>query len=393
MLGLTQAFGALYLATLLMQLGSTLLMTYLALRLSADGVTEFWIGALMAANALGMVLGGKAGHFLIDRVGHIRTYVASAGLIVAAVLAHEFSNALPFWLLLRSLVGLAMMCQLMVLESWLNERAPSHQRGSVLALYMVATYVGMMLGQLGLSFNGDLSIRALLGVAMAFSLCTLPVALTRGDHPAVLQPTPVAVRLFLRRVPQSLITVLISGMLNSSFFGLSAIYARQQGLGTVEVGQFLALTIGAGLLAQLPLGLLSDRVPRARLICRIAFLLILACLPLGFYQGLPFVALLLFGLCIGCLQFCLYPLGAALANEDIQPGLRVPLAGVLLTIFGIGSCIGPLLAGALMEQLGASSLYYFFAACAAVLALAVGWHRISGGQRKRCAALLMTKCN
>ncbi len=37
MLGLTKAFGALYLSSLLMQLGSTLLMTYLALRLNAGG--------------------------------------------------------------------------------------------------------------------------------------------------------------------------------------------------------------------------------------------------------------------------------------------------------------------------------------------------------------------
>ncbi len=168
MLGLGRTFGALYLATLLMQLGATLLTTYLALRLSGDGVAEFWVGSLTAANALGMVLGGRAGRLLIDRVGHVRTYVASAGLIVATVLAHEFNGALPFWLLLRGLVGAAMMCQLMVLESWLNERAPSHQRGSVLALYMIASYVGMMLGQLGISFSGDLGIRALLGVAMAF---------------------------------------------------------------------------------------------------------------------------------------------------------------------------------------------------------------------------------
>ncbi len=203
----------------------------------------------------------------------------------------------------------------------------------------------------------------------------VPIALTRGAHPSVSQPAAVGVGLFLRRVPQSLITVLISGMVNASFFGLSAIYARKQGMDTVEVGQFLALTVAAGLLAQHPLGLLSDRLPRASLIRRIAFLLILACLPLGFYPGLPFAALLLFGVAIGCLQFCLYPLGAALANDNIEPGLRVPLAGVLLTTFGIGSCIGPLLAGALMEQLGASSLYYFFAACAAVLALAAGQGR------------------
>nr|WP_260619621.1 MFS transporter [Pseudomonas sp. B11D7D] len=378
MLGLTQAFAALYLASLLMQLGSTLLMTYLALRLTAGGVAEFWGGALMAANALGMVVGGKVGQVLIGRVGHIRTYVACSGIICAAVLTHAFSEALPLWLLLRFVVGMAMMCQLMVVESWLNDCAQSDQRGKVLGIYMVAAYVGMMLGQLALSIDGNLGLHALLGVVIAFALSQVPVALTRSTHPAILSAEPVDLRLFLQRVPQSLITVLISGMINGSFYGLSSIYASRQGLSTVEVGQFMALAIAAGLLAQLPLGWLSDRLPRTSLIRGVAALLIVACLPLAFYQGASFGVLLLFSACIGFLQFCLYPLGVALANDNMEPRLRVSLAGLLLATFGVGACIGPLLAGALMEHFGSASLYYFFAACSGLLVLAVSQKRVTG---------------
>lgn len=378
MLGLTQAFAALYLASLLMQLGSTLLMTYLALRLTAGGIAEFWGGALMAANALGMVVGGKVGQVLIGRVGHIRTYVACSGIICAAVLTHAFSEALPLWLLLRFVVGMAMMCQLMVVESWLNDCAQSDQRGKVLGIYMVAAYVGMMLGQLALSIDGNLGLHALLGVVIAFALSQVPVALTRSTHPAILSAEPVDLPLFLQRVPQSLITVLISGMINGSFYGLSSIYASRQGLSTVEVGQFMALAIAAGLLAQLPLGWLSDRLPRTSLIRGVAALLILACLPLAFYQGASFGVLLLFSACIGFLQFCLYPLGVALANDNMEPRLRVSLAGLLLATFGVGACIGPLLAGALMEHFGSASLYYFFAACSGLLVLAVSQKRVTG---------------
>ena len=54
------SFRALYFATLLMLTGSGLLSTYLALRLAADKVDGLWVGALMAANYFGLVLGGSA---------------------------------------------------------------------------------------------------------------------------------------------------------------------------------------------------------------------------------------------------------------------------------------------------------------------------------------------
>ena len=378
MLGLTRTFGALYLATLLMQLGSTLLMTYLALRMEADGGAGLKGGALMAANSLGMILGAKLGSRLIAGVGHIRTYVACAGLISAAVLSHAFTAELWFWLLLRVIVGMAMMCQLMVLESWLNECAQSHQRGRVLALYMVASYVGMMLGQLVLTASGELGVLALIGVAMAFSLCLVPVALTRSMHPAAMEQSAVAVRLFIRRLPQSLMTVLVSGMINGSFFGLSSIFASKHGLSTSQVGLFMAVAIGAGLLAQLPLGLLSDRLPRASLIRGVALLLLAACLTMAWLPDMSLTGMLLLSATVGFLQFCLYPLGVALANDNIEPQLRVSLAGMLLLTFGVGACVGPLLAGVLMEYLGAAWLYLFCAASAGILTVAVSQQRISG---------------
>jgi MFS family permease len=74
-----KSFRALYFASLMMLIGSGLLSTYLALRLAADHVDSLWVGALMAANYFGLVLGGKIGHRLIARVGHIRAYATVPG--------------------------------------------------------------------------------------------------------------------------------------------------------------------------------------------------------------------------------------------------------------------------------------------------------------------------
>ncbi len=375
---LARSFGALYLATVLMQFGATLMMTYLALSIAGSGGQGLGGGALMAANSLGMVVGASVGSRLIQAVGHIRSYAACAGIIAAVALSHVLSDNLIAWLLLRAVMGLAMMCQLMVLESWLHERTHSEHRGRALALYMVASYVGMMLGQLALTANGSLGTKVIVAVAMAFSLCLVPIALTRSLHPATVDQVPISIILFVRRLPLSLATVLISGMINGSFFGLSAIYATTLGLNTAQVGLFMAVAIGAGLVAQWPLGWMSDRIPRASLIRVVAVLLFVACVPLTGIIKLSLPWLFVFSASVGFFQFCLYPLGAALANDNIESEQRVPLAGMLLLTFGAGACIGPLIAGGVMQLYGAFWLYTYLGVCAALLALIVSQRKVTG---------------
>ncbi|CAD5108564.1 MFS transporter [Zestomonas carbonaria] len=366
MRGIWKSFRALYFATLLMLIGSGLLSTYLALRL-ADRADGLWVGALMAANYFGLVLGGKLGHRLIARVGHIRAYVACAGVVTAAVLGHGLLDWLPAWLVLRAMVGLGMMCQYMVIESWLNEQAEASQRGQVFSGYMIASYLGLVLGQLALVLHPGLGPELLMLVALCFALCLVPVALTRKLHPAPLHPAPLEPRFFIGRVPQSLTTILVSGLVIGSFYGLAPLYATRQGLGTEQVGLFMGSCILAGLLVQWPLGWLSDRHDRARLIRGCAILLALAALPLAVLPQAPLPMLFAVGFVVCLLQFCLYPLAVAFSNDHVETERRVSLSAMLLVTFGVGACVGPLLGGVLMRLLGANMLYVFVVLCALVL--------------------------
>lgn len=355
-----KSFRALYFAALMMLIGSGLLSTYLALRLAADQVDSLWVGALMAANYFGLALGGKIGHRLIARVGHIRAYATCAGIVGAAVLGHGMVSWLPAWLFLRVIVGLGMMCQYMVIESWLNEQADAKQRGAVFSGYMIASYLGLVLGQLILVAHPQLGPELLMLVAMCFALCLVPVALTRRIHPAPLRPAPLDPRFFIKRVPQSLSTVLGSGLIVGSFYGLAPLYAAKQGLSTEQVGIFMGSCIFAGLLVQWPLGWLSDRYDRAVLIRGAAIGLAVAALPLAIWPSVPMVVLFAAGFLVSLLQFCLYPLAVAFSNDHVESERRVSLTAMLLVTYGVGASIGPLVAGVLMQQLGDQMLYAFF---------------------------------
>ncbi len=372
-----KSFRSLYFATLLMLLGSGLLSTYLALHVAerADGL---WVGALMTGFYLGLVLGGKLGHRLIARVGHIRTYVASAGIVTAAVLMHGMTESLPAWLALRVVVGLSMMSMYMVVESWLNEQSTSDERGMVFSGYMMASYLGMVLGQLVLAVMPELDINLLLLVALCFSLCLVPVALTRRIHPEPMHPAPMEPRYFFQRVPLSMLTSLVSGAMVGAFYGLAPLYASRIGLPTQMIGLFMATCIVAGLLVQGPLGWLSDRLDRPTLIRVCSALLMLVVLPQAIWTVLP-LPLIFIGGSLSCmLLFSLYPLAVAFANDNIEAEKRVSLTAVLLTTFGVGASISPLLVGVLMKEFGANMLFISLSLFAMLIAARVRPQAISG---------------
>ena len=228
-----------------------------------------------------------------------------------------------------------------------------------MSLYMVASYIGMMLGQLVLSLGDGLNALALSGVAIAFAIGLIPIAMHSGVKPNAILQARIKPMLYLRRLPQSLLTILASGLLNGCLYGLTPIFAAQLGFTPAQVGQFMAISIAAGLLAQLPLGKLSDHVSRITLIRFTAALLCIAYLPLALQLATTQLWIMLAGAAIGFLQFCLYPLGVAHANDNLEPELRVSVSGVLLMTFGIGATIGPLIAGAMMEHSGPQALYLF----------------------------------
>jgi MFS family permease len=358
----------LYLATLLMVLAAGLLTTYLGLRLAAIDVSKIWIGAMMSAYYLGLVAGSKIGHRLIARVGHIRAFVATAGIVTASALGHALIDDLNVWLLLRLMVGICMMCQYMVLESWLNEQADSKNRGTVFASYMIVSYLGLVLGQGAMSLNPELTIKPLLLVAICFALCIVPLALTRRIHPQPMRPAPLKIKAFWLKVPQSLTTIAMAGMIVGSFYGLAPAFAAAQGMNTEQVAAYMAATVVAGLLAQWPMGKLSDRIRRSRLIRTNTVILgvlvlAMALLPLSGYLQLAFT------FCFGILAFTLYPLATAMANQHIEQDERVALSATILLTFGLGASTGPLIASAFMQFGGSRMLYAFMALVAALLFL------------------------
>src|SRR3546814_14677770 len=69
---------------------------------------------------------------------------------------------------------------------------------------------------------------------------------------------------------------------------------------------------------------------------------------------------------------------SACANDNVEPGRRVGLGAILLMVYGLGACIGPLIVGELMRGINADTFYMFVSFAAAILVLVVRPARVTG---------------
>src|SRR5690606_34617685 len=273
------------------------------------------------------------------------------------------------------------MNQYMVIESWLNEQAESHMRGKVFAGYMVAVDLGLVVGQGLLAMSPTLDYKPLVLVAICFASCLIPLAVTRRVHPAKLVAAPLEIGFFCKRVPQALGSIFVAGLMVGAFYGLAPVYASRSGLDTTQASLFVAMCIVAGFCAQWPLGWLSDRLDRSWLIRGNAILLCLVAIPMWGLFDLPYWLLLANGFVTGMLLFTLYPLAVALGNDHVEQSRRVALSAMLLTTYGVGACLGPLLAGLMMHRFGPGMFYMLVSIYALALIFWVQPKRVTGRHR------------
>ncbi|MDY0272393.1 MAG: MFS transporter [Advenella sp.] len=381
MITLFLSFLSLYTAILFLSLGTGLFNTYIALFLTQNNVSEVWVGLLMAAYYAGLVLGARTGNKLIVYVGHIRAYAIAAAIVTVMVLLQTIVSDISLWLVFRFIVGMAMVTQYMILESWLSEQSDVTTRGSIFAFYMIMSSLGLVLGQASISLFPSLDHTPLIVVAIATALCLIPVAITRRVHPVIHSQAPIKFQVFIRLVPMSMFILFMAGCITGTFYSLAPVYGMKLGLDTNQLALYLSVCVVAGLLFQWPMGWLSDRIDRVKLIGINVFLLSLVTIPLYGYWEISFSLLLLLVAIVGVLQFTIYPLATAFANDHVEPGLRVGLSGVLIMVYGLGAGLGPIVAGKLMDMGGEGMFYMFTSACAFILAFFISRQKVSGKYR------------
>jgi MFS family permease len=208
-------------------------------------------------------------------------------------------------------------------------------------------------------------------VSILFSFALLPITLTPVTEPQPTEAPKLGLIELFAISPIGVIGAVGSGLLNGAFFSLGHVFAQGVGFSETGIATFMAATILGGAVFQWPVGHLSDRHDRRRVLflvcCASAAVAVAGYILARDYEG----TLIGIGIIYGGLSFTIYGLSVAHVNDLIDPSRVLEVTGGLLLLYGIGATVGPTLGGGVMDLMGPEALMLYLAGVLAVLILSI----------------------
>ncbi|MGD9624219.1 MAG: MFS transporter [Arcobacter sp.] len=369
--------SSLFFAIGFLAIGYGMILTYVGVYLKDLGLNDAVIGLINASFFLGAIGSSIFSQKIISSVGHIRSFATFASLMVISFLLQALFFNEYLWAFLRFVSGFAFYALLIIIESWLNEKSSQTHRGKILAIYTIIFYLATALGQVFLNIKGDTTyIIFILGsVLILFSV--LFISMTKIKEPILKPFEKYSFPKLYSVVPLALTGSFIGGFFVGGFFTMVPIYLMQKYSSIETVSVFMACSIIGGLISQWPIGLLSDKYGRRKIIAYSGFYIFFISL-LFLFSSLLDNYIYFLGIFLGFSIFSIYPLSLARANDVIDENKDiVEISRTLLFAYGLGSFIAPII-------LGIGLFYYleFIFLIFAILGLFLGFYSLS---KKRVA--------
>ena len=352
-----------------LMLGNGLQGTLISWRATFEGFSTSTTGLIMTAFYVGFLAGSFIAPRLVSRVGHIRVFAAMASMASAAILIQVIFISPTVWLVMRLLTGVCFASAYVVAESWLNASSNNKNRGQIMSIYMLVTLLGLAGGQwlLNLADPSQMTLFMLASILLSFAL--VPVLISRIKAPDIELSDNMSLLKLMKRAPSGSLTILFAAIAHGSVFGMGAVYASKSSMSVSDTVYFMTSFLVFGAALSWPIGWLSDRMDRRVIIVALSFFAILFCLFLFMTHITGALFILAFG-GVGAMSMPLYSLGVTLTNDELDPKQIIKASGSIILMLGIGSMLGPISVGYVMELFSVDGYFLFLALMHGIISVA-----------------------
>jgi MFS family permease len=360
---------ALLVGIALLMAGSGLQGSLLGVRAAEDGFSSLMTGVVMSSYFAGFLMGFAVVPRLVKRVGHIRVFGVLASVASAVALIHSVFVDPLAWTVLRAVTGFCYIGLFIVAESWMNDRSTNETRGQLLSVYMIVMTGSMAMGPLLLNIGNPSGFDLFIAASVLVSLAMVPVSLTTYSAPKFEEQERLRMRELIKISPLGVAGCLVNGVTSGALVWLASVYAGSIGMPIDNISLFASASIIGGAVLQWPIGRLSDRFDRRRVLTGVAITGAVAAAGAAMVGAdnatLQMVAVAI----VGGLAIPIYSLSVAHTNDHLNPNQMVAASSGLLLANGVGGMVGPAAAGGAMQILGPAGYFWFPSAVMAALAV------------------------
>ncbi|MDP5307098.1 MFS transporter [Paracoccus spongiarum] len=362
----------LLLGILLLMIGNGMHGTLLGIRGGIEGIPTFRMSVVMSGYFGGFLLGSLVVPGMIKGVGHVRVFAALGSMISAVLILFPVEPNWIYWTGLRFMIGFCFCGVYIAAESWLNAGVTNENRGRALAAYIIVQLLGIVIAQGMLNIGDPAGFLLFIIPSVLVSLAFTPILLSRQPAPQFQTIKRMSFGRLYRASPLGCVGIFLMGGVFSVLSGMSAVWGAAIGLSVAQISLFVAAAYAGGLALQYPLGWISDRYDRRKLVMILGAIGALTVLVVVAAQ--PGTAgLVLAGALLGGMSNPIYAMLLAYTNDYLDQSDMAAASAGLLFIYGVGSIGGPLITGWLMGVIGPDGYWVYMGVLLLALTVYAGW--------------------
>jgi MFS family permease len=338
------------------------------------------MGTTAAASGLATAIAGGAA-ILISPVVPRLAIVSGVGRLLMLAIALNIAVLACFkltmnywaWLPLRFLFSASLAVLFILSEFWISAAAPAERRGIIMGIYATVLSLGFAAGPTLLALVGTTGWQPYLAGGGLFLLAALPLLLARAHWPTIPAHVDRPVMAYIKTAPLAAAAGFASGAVETGAMGILPVLGLRLNMDASAAALLVSAVALGNVLTQIPIGWLSDRLDRRRLliivaIAALALSMTIAALSYPGARSLPLVLMAWGGFAGAFYTVGLAHLASRFAATDL-----VSANAAFILMFNVGVLAGPPLAGAAVDVStrfgfgGAMALFAVLILCAARL--------------------------
>ncbi|MCA0971917.1 MFS transporter [Halobacillus litoralis] len=340
-----------------------MLLPLIAVILEQNGTSSSINGLHATGLYIGILISSPFMEKPLQKLGFKPMIMIGGALVFVSLALFPFWQALWFWFMLRVTVGIGDQILHFGTQTWITATSAKETRGRSIAFYGLFFSLGFTLGPLMTNLL-DISLYAPFLVSSALSLFVwLFMLRVRNEMPEKDHTTAYgtsSIKRFAKALRLSWVAFLpplTYGFLEATLHGIFPVYGMRIGHDVNILSFIIPSFAAASLLSQIPLGALSDRIGRKKVILTVVTGGVVAFLFAAFFENSVvwlFTTFAFAGLCVGSL----FSLGISYMT-DLLPKELLPAGNILCGMaFSVGSILGPFFSGAFLDWFPGLSFFY-----------------------------------